>query len=120
MTQICHKEAFPSSIHVEGKQQNWPELQMRPWSAQQISNSSIIPWIHREAEMEYLRLLIDNHLMLFTSHDIYWIPFLKIRTVAFLMYAKITIRLVIVPNEKVNPKITDEVIQTELGKSGVR
>ena len=36
------------------------------------------------------------------------------------MYAKITIRLVIVPNEKVNPKITDEVIQTELGKSGVR
>ena len=42
------------------------------------------------------------------------------RTVAFLMYAKTTIRLVIVPNEKVNPKITDEVIQMDLGKSGAR
>ena len=36
------------------------------------------------------------------------------------MYAKTTIRLVIVPNEKVNPKSIDEVIQTDLGKSGVR
>ena len=33
------------------------------------------------------------------------------------MYAKTTIRLVIVPNEKVNPKITDEVIQTELARN---